>query len=45
MYFAFIVDDDEYAVEATYMMFNWQDLNISRIEKRALIQLSKAFYQ
>lgn len=33
MFLAFIIDDDEYAVEATYMMFDWKELNISRIEK------------
>ncbi len=33
MFLAFIVDDDKYAVEATYMMFNWEELNISKVEK------------
>ena len=33
MFMAFIIDDDKYAVEATYMMFDWKQLNISRVEK------------
>lgn len=33
MFLAFIVDDDEFAVEATYMMFDWKELKISKIEK------------
>ncbi len=30
---AFIVDDDSYSVEATYMMIPWKELGISHIEK------------
>lgn len=30
---AFIVDDDRYSVEATYMMIPWKELGISHIEK------------
>ena len=30
---AFIVDDDSYSVEATYMMIPWKELNVSHIEK------------
>ena len=33
MFRAFIVDDDEFSVEATYMMFPWEELGISRIDK------------
>lgn len=30
---AFIVDDDSYSVEATYMMIPWNELGVSHIEK------------
>jgi len=30
---AFIVDDDSYSVEATYMMIPWKELGVSHIEK------------
>lgn len=30
---AFIVDDDRYSVEATYMMIPWKELGVSHIEK------------
>lgn len=33
MFKAFIVDDDKYAVEAVNMMFPWEELNITTIEK------------
>jgi len=33
MFKAFIVDDDKYAVEAINMMFPWEELNITTIEK------------
>lgn len=33
MFRAFIADDDEFAVEATYQMFPWKELNVTKIEK------------
>lgn len=33
MFHAFIVDDDKYAVEATYRMFSWSELNVSSVTK------------
>ena len=31
VFHAFIVDDDKYAAEATYKMFPWKELNVSRV--------------
>ncbi|MBR5156861.1 MAG: helix-turn-helix domain-containing protein [Clostridia bacterium] len=33
MFKAFIVDDDKYSAEATYRMFPWEELNITRVDK------------
>ena len=33
MYRAFIIDDDKLAAEVTYMMFPWDELNVSKIDK------------
>jgi len=33
MFHAFIIDDDPYAIHAISMMFPWQELNISQIDK------------
>lgn len=33
MFKAFIIDDDTFAVDAVYMMFPWDELNIGNIEK------------
>ena len=33
MFKAFIVDDDKFVAEATYMMFPWDELNVDKIEK------------
>jgi len=33
MFRAFIIDDDIFAVDAVYMMFPWEELNVSQIEK------------
>ncbi len=33
MFRAFIADDDTFAVEATYKMFPWEELNVTAVEK------------
>ena len=33
MWHAFIVDDDSFAAEATYMMFPWKKIGITRVDK------------
>ncbi len=33
MFSAFIIDDDKISADVTYMMFSWEELNVSKVEK------------